>query len=101
MKVEDEDKRENSDVVEYHSLNSEVSSFEDRKELPESTQAPPRFSFRSQLKKTLIYFIIVFLFIWLLFFVGRSFVDSIFDRIESNKVVHQDETKISSAMSNT
>ena len=29
---------------------------------------------------------------------GRSFIDSIFDKIESNKVIHQDETKISSGV---
>lgn len=95
--INDTDK-ESSDVTEYKSPKSGVNSFRNKKELQGEIHPPSKFSFRWQLKKTLIYFIIVFLSIWLLFFVGRSFVDSIFDRIEKNKIVHQNRTKISSGV---
>lgn len=60
--------------------------------------ARPDFLFVRQFKKTLISFLIGFLSIWLLVFVGRSFIDSIFDRIERDKAVHQDESLISSGI---
>ncbi|MCK9175262.1 MAG: hypothetical protein M0O96_08305 [Desulforhopalus sp.] len=90
--------KESPDLTEYKSSTSEVTDFRNKKELQSEIHTPSKFSFRWQLKKTVFYFIIAFLSIWLLFFVGRSFVDSIFDRIESNKVVHQDKTKISSGV---
>jgi len=60
--------------------------------------ARPDFLFVRQFKKTLISFLIGFLSIWLLIFVGHSFVDSIFDRIERDKAVHQDDSLISSGI---
>ena len=84
--------------TEHKTQNSEITNLSRRKENRGEIESPPKFSFRWHFKKTLIYFLIVFLSIWLLFFVGRSFIDSIFDRIESNKVVHQDKTKISSGI---
>ncbi|MFQ5561436.1 MAG: hypothetical protein ACE5FU_12760 [Nitrospinota bacterium] len=59
---------------------------------------PSVSSFKSQIKKTLISFLIVLLTIWLVVFVGRSFYDSLIDRIESNKAVHQDKTTLSSGI---
>lgn len=71
---------------------SVVSNFSRQKENNKGKNRPRHF------KKTFIYFLAAFLSIWLLMFVGHSFIDSILDRIEHNKIVHPDKTTMSSGV---
>lgn len=63
---------------------------------PERHLSP--ISFRNNLKKIILIFASVFIAVWLIVFFGRSFVDGIFDRIESNRSVHEDNSFVSTGI---
>lgn len=56
------------------------------------------YSFRRNFKKVIIFFIFIFLAATFFVFFGRSFVDSILQRIDSAKTVHRDVSKIDSGV---
>jgi len=68
---------------------------------PEMTRVNPqtlRYSFRNNLKKAMISLIVFAVLAWLAVFFGRSFYDGLLGRFESNRSVHEDNTKITTGI---
>lgn len=57
------------------------------------SEAAP-YPLRRHLKKTVMFFVFIFLAVWITMFFGRSVVDSILQRINSSREVHLDASKI-------
>ena len=84
--IQKHDLRISSDT---RSSRSSVSS-----EKPQSYHETTPYSLRHHLKKTLAFFVFIFLAVWIMMFFSRGLVDSILQRIDSSKTIHHDTSKI-------